>query len=131
MFISGGENGYPAEVEDALFAHRVAEGAAIDAPDKKWRQVGHAFVVQSPGNLVIADELREFLRPGWPNTKHRSASLSPKRYPGPAPARSAKPTCGRRPTEPDDTNPTDWRSAASRSRATCSARRATPSERAS
>ncbi|WP_328609575.1 hypothetical protein OG943_10735 [Amycolatopsis sp. NBC_00345] len=81
MFISGGENGYPAEVEDALFAHRVVEGAAIDVPDKKWGEVGHAFVVRSPGDVVVADELREFPRPGWPNTKCRPASLSPKRYP--------------------------------------------------
>jgi acyl-CoA synthetase (AMP-forming)/AMP-acid ligase II len=63
MFISGGENVYPAEVENTLFEHpAVAEAAVIGVPDEKWGEVGHAFVVPHPGARVTPGELREFLR---------------------------------------------------------------------
>ncbi|HMN89299.1 MAG TPA: long-chain fatty acid--CoA ligase [Saprospiraceae bacterium] len=46
MFISGGENVYPAEVERVLLSHPdVAEAAVIGVPDAKWGEVGKAFVV--------------------------------------------------------------------------------------
>jgi fatty-acyl-CoA synthase len=46
MFISGGENVYPAEVEQALRAHpAVLEAAVIGIPDEKWGEAGQAFVV--------------------------------------------------------------------------------------
>jgi fatty-acyl-CoA synthase len=45
MYISGGENVYPAEVERVLYAVTgVAEAAVIGVPDPKWGEVGHAFV---------------------------------------------------------------------------------------
>ncbi|HEX8571866.1 MAG TPA: AMP-binding protein [Allosphingosinicella sp.] len=45
MFISGGENVYPAEVENVLAAHpAVAEAAVIAVPDPRWGEVGRAFV---------------------------------------------------------------------------------------
>lgn len=48
MFISGGENVYPAEVEQVLRAHpSVAEAAVVGFPDEKWGEVGKAFVVLS------------------------------------------------------------------------------------
>lgn len=60
MFISGGENVYPAEVENVLFEHpAVMEAAVIGVPDAKWGEVGCAFVVASGD--VTGDELREFL----------------------------------------------------------------------
>ncbi len=60
MFISGGENVYPAEVENVLFEHpAVAEAAVVGVPDGKWGEVGCAFVV--PAHDVTGDELREFL----------------------------------------------------------------------
>jgi fatty-acyl-CoA synthase len=50
MYISGGENVYPAEVEQALHAHPdVAECAVIGVPDAQWGEVGRAFVVLRPG----------------------------------------------------------------------------------
>ncbi|MFD0331781.1 hypothetical protein ACFQZC_35565 [Streptacidiphilus monticola] len=50
MYISGGENVYPAEVEDALLAVAgVAECAVIGVPDEKWGEVGRAVVVPEPG----------------------------------------------------------------------------------
>ncbi|HEX3930787.1 MAG TPA: long-chain fatty acid--CoA ligase [Nocardioides sp.] len=50
MYISGGENVYPAEVERALYAHpAVAECAVIGVPDESWGEVGRAFVVLHEG----------------------------------------------------------------------------------
>ncbi|MEU4237373.1 long-chain fatty acid--CoA ligase [Actinoplanes sp. NPDC026619] len=62
MFVSGGENVYPAEVEAAIFEHpAVVEAAVIGAPDEKWGEVGRAFVVLSPDHSLTVDELRSFL----------------------------------------------------------------------
>jgi fatty-acyl-CoA synthase len=64
MFISGGENVYPAEVENAIYEHpAVAEVAVVGVPDEKWGEVGKAFVVCRPEQRLTQDELREFLRP--------------------------------------------------------------------
>ena len=50
MYISGGENVYPAEVENTLFALKgVADGAIVGAPDEKWGEIGVAFVVRDEG----------------------------------------------------------------------------------
>ncbi|MFF2409492.1 long-chain fatty acid--CoA ligase [Streptomyces sp. NPDC058092] len=58
MIISGGENIYPAEVEDALLGHPdVAEAAVIGVPDPKWGEVGRAVVVPHPGAALTAEEL--------------------------------------------------------------------------
>ncbi|AXB42244.1 acyl-CoA synthetase [Amycolatopsis albispora] len=62
MFVSGGENVYPAEVEAAVFEHpAVAEVAVIGVPDPKWGEVGKAFVVCHAGHELTERELREFL----------------------------------------------------------------------
>ena len=46
LIISGGENIYPAEVEDAIYSHpAVAECAVIGVPDERWGEVGLAVVV--------------------------------------------------------------------------------------
>jgi fatty-acyl-CoA synthase len=64
MYISGGENVYPAEVESALHAHpAVAEAAVIGVPHEKWGEVGKAFVVVEKEKSLSADELLDFLRP--------------------------------------------------------------------
>ena len=50
MFISGGENVYPAEVENVLFSHPdVREAAVIGVPDARWGEVGRALVVLREG----------------------------------------------------------------------------------
>ncbi|MBP2708406.1 long-chain fatty acid--CoA ligase [Microbispora sp. RL4-1S] len=64
MFISGGENVYPAEVEAVLFEHPgVAEAAVVGVPDQKWGEVGRAFVVPREGAAVTPGDLRDFLGP--------------------------------------------------------------------
>jgi fatty-acyl-CoA synthase len=50
MFISGGENVYPAEVESALLEHPlIADVAVIGVSDPKWTEVGAAYVVKREG----------------------------------------------------------------------------------
>jgi fatty-acyl-CoA synthase len=50
MYISGGENVYPAEVENLLYQlPQVAEAAVIGVPDAKWGEVGLAVLVLKPG----------------------------------------------------------------------------------
>ncbi len=64
MIISGGENIYPAELENALAAHpAIMEAAIVGAPDEKWGEVTRAFVVRRPGKDLSAEEVIEFLKP--------------------------------------------------------------------
>jgi len=63
MIISGGENVYPAEVENALFGHpAIADVAVIGVPDETWGEAVKAVVVSKPGANVSAGELIEFAR---------------------------------------------------------------------
>ncbi|MDP8927127.1 MAG: long-chain fatty acid--CoA ligase [Actinomycetota bacterium] len=63
MFISGGENVYPAEVESVLHDHpQVMEAAVVGVPDERWGEVGVAFVVVREPAGVHADELLELCR---------------------------------------------------------------------
>jgi fatty-acyl-CoA synthase len=58
MFISGGENVYPAEVENAIYEHpAVAEAAVIGLPDERWGEVGRAVVVLRQGQRLTDGEL--------------------------------------------------------------------------
>ncbi|MCB9130319.1 MAG: long-chain fatty acid--CoA ligase [Anaerolineales bacterium] len=58
MFISGGENVYPAEIEQVLYRHpAVAMCAVIGVPDPRWGEVGLACVVLKPGMTATEDEL--------------------------------------------------------------------------
>ncbi|MDH3806699.1 MAG: AMP-binding protein, partial [Gammaproteobacteria bacterium] len=61
MIVTGGENVYCSEVEEALYKHPVVlEAAAIGVPDAKWGEAVHAVVV--PREPVSAEELIEFCR---------------------------------------------------------------------
>ncbi|MEV7737531.1 long-chain fatty acid--CoA ligase [Streptomyces sp. NPDC088921] len=58
MIISGGENIYPAEIEDLLLGHPdIAECAVIGVPDDKWGEVPRAVVVPREGSAPDPDEV--------------------------------------------------------------------------
>ncbi len=58
MFISGGENVYPVEIETVLLDHpAIAEAAVIGVADARWGEVGRAFVVVKPGCVVDPADL--------------------------------------------------------------------------
>jgi len=58
MYVVGGFNAYPAEIEQVLVRHEaVSEAAVIGVPDERMGEVGKAFVVARSGALVTADEL--------------------------------------------------------------------------
>ncbi|MFC0284782.1 fatty acid--CoA ligase [Camelimonas abortus] len=63
MIISGGENVYPAEVENALCSHpAVAEAAVIGVPSEKWGEEVKGVVALRPGQNVTEEELIAFVR---------------------------------------------------------------------
>ena len=64
MFISGGENVYPAEVENVLSAHpAIVDAAVLAEADPKWGEVGRAFVQLLPdGGHPAPAELQAFCR---------------------------------------------------------------------
>lgn len=63
MYISGGENVYPPEVEQILRAHpKVIEAAVIGVPDDKWGEVGKAFVVAEDSSLTSEELLNHCLQ---------------------------------------------------------------------
>ena len=60
MVISGGENVYPAEIEDMLHAHQdVVEAAVVGVPDARWGEACAAFVVLRDGATTSAATLAE------------------------------------------------------------------------
>lgn len=63
MVVTGGENVYPAEVENALMAHpQVADVAVIGVPDERWGEAVKAIVVPVAGAEPDPDELVTFCR---------------------------------------------------------------------
>ena len=63
MIITGGENVYPAEVENVLYQHpAVAQAAVIGLPDEKWGEKVAAIVIRRPGVEVTEDDIRYFCR---------------------------------------------------------------------
>jgi len=62
MYISGGENVYPAEIEKVLLADdRISEAVVIGVADDKWGEVGKAFLVLKNENVEV-EELQKMLR---------------------------------------------------------------------
>jgi len=63
LYISGGENVYPTEVENAISKHpAVLQVAVIGVEDPKWGEVGKAFVVLKPGRELAAEALNDHLK---------------------------------------------------------------------
>jgi long-chain acyl-CoA synthetase len=58
MYIRGGENVYPKEIENVLYRHpKVRDAAVIGVPDEKRGEEGKAFVVLKPGETATPEEL--------------------------------------------------------------------------
>lgn len=63
MYISGGENVYPAEVEKVLITHPdILEAAVIGVSDQKWGEVGAAFLLPRPGHKIDVSALPDWCR---------------------------------------------------------------------
>jgi HIP---CoA ligase len=70
MYVVGGFNAYPAEIEQLLAAHpSVAEAAVVGVPDERLGEVGKAFVVARPGAEVDVDDVVAFARERLANFK--------------------------------------------------------------
>jgi len=70
MYISGGFNCYPAEIERIMAAHpAIAQVAVIGVPDERLGEIGKAFVVLRKGSAANADELRQWCRANMANYK--------------------------------------------------------------
>ncbi len=63
MYISGGENVYPAEVENVIYQlPQIGEVAVIGVPDEKWGEVGKAIVVLKPDQAISEADIIEYCR---------------------------------------------------------------------
>jgi fatty-acyl-CoA synthase len=63
MIVSGGENIYPAEVEDVLYRHpKILEAAVIGVYDEQWGEAVKAVVVPKPGEKLTEEEVIDFCK---------------------------------------------------------------------
>ena len=70
MYIVGGFNAYPAEIENALLRHPdVVQAAVIGVPDERLGEVGMAFVVTRSGDRSVADQIISWSRDEMANYK--------------------------------------------------------------
>lgn len=62
MYIRGGENVYPPEVEEAIAKHpNVMISAVVGRPDPVMGEVGRAYIIPKPGTAITPEEIKEFL----------------------------------------------------------------------
>ena len=96
MILSGGENIYPREVEEALYAHpAVAEAAVIGVPDSRWGESVKAFVVVAPGIAVNEATSSNTAASRSQATRNRKASSSSARCRACPTRRSTRSSFGR------------------------------------
>ncbi|MFN8052485.1 MAG: FadD3 family acyl-CoA ligase [Acidimicrobiales bacterium] len=70
MFIVGGFNAYPAEIESLLAEHpAIAQASVVGVPDERMGEVGYAFVVLRPGASATPEEIRTWARANMANYK--------------------------------------------------------------
>ena len=75
MIITGGENVYPREVEEVIYRRPEVElCAVVGFPDKEWGERVTAFIVPKPGQKIVPEEMKSFLK------AHLSPFKVPKEY---------------------------------------------------
>ncbi len=63
MIITGGKIVYPREVEEVLYTSQEVEGCAVvGLPDKEWGERVTAFIAAKPGQKIVPEELKTFLK---------------------------------------------------------------------
>ncbi|MEI7754205.1 MAG: FadD3 family acyl-CoA ligase [Actinomycetota bacterium] len=70
MFIMGGFNAYPAEIENALLGYPgVSQVAVVGVPDRRMGEVGMAFIIAKPGASIVAEDVIAWCRANMANYK--------------------------------------------------------------
>ncbi len=70
MFIMGGFNAYPAEIENALMGYPgVSQVAVVGVPDRRMGEVGMAFIIPKAGAALVADDVIAWCRANMANYK--------------------------------------------------------------
>jgi fatty-acyl-CoA synthase len=81
MYISGGENVYPGEVEKQITSHHdISEAVVVSVPSEKWGEVGFAFL-KTNGVEITTDSLRDYLNPLLSRYKHPHFVQCKKEFP--------------------------------------------------
>ena len=63
LYITGGENVYPAEIERVIKGHSEIEDiAVVGIADETWGEIGHAFVVRKPDSSLGVEEITTFCK---------------------------------------------------------------------
>ena len=79
MFICGGFNAYPAEIEATMLAHpAVGQTAVVGRPDDRLGEVGHAFVVPAPGAATTHEAAAGLM--AWCRERHGQLQGPPRRH---------------------------------------------------
>jgi len=101
LIIRGGENVYPKEIEDVLYAHpAVLEAAVVGQPDPVFGEQPVAFVALRPGFGLEPDELIEHCRPSLARYKVPRAVYIEQALPKNALGKIAKPVLRERLQDP-------------------------------
>ena len=80
MIITGAENVYPAEVENALFGHpAVADVAVIGVPDPRWGEAVRAIIVLKPGKRATPNDIIAYARERIAGYKLLKSTISSRR----------------------------------------------------
>ncbi len=101
MFISGGSNVYPREIEELLLTHPdIAEAAIIGVPDALWGEVGMAVCAVLPGSYRMRPPCAPFSNRASPGTSSPLITSFCRSCPRPDMARSPIGSCARRSRQP-------------------------------
>ena len=96
MYISGGENVYPAEVEDVLYQlPAIAEAAIIGVPDERWGEVGRAIIALKPGQVLSEADIYRHCEANLAHYKHPRSIRFVEALPRNATGKVHKPTLRR------------------------------------